>query len=673
MGRLQAMQEALARRRTHGLLIVRHDHIIGEWYAPEHGPHRPHYTASLAKALVGGMSLLLALNDGCIGVDNPAWKYIPAWQDDPLKAKITIRHLATHCSGVEDAEEDGRPHDALTGWKGDFWKRKPDPFSLALREAPVLFEPGSRFAYSNPGMAALAYAVTASLQGSPHPDLRALLKQRLMDPIEVALEEWSIGYGQSYERDGLQLYANWGGGSYSARAVASVGRLMLRRGDWQGRRLLDARWVKTGTAYAGTPLPERSGGDPAPASGLGWWTNFDGVWKQVPRDAFAGAGAGHQLLLVVPSLDLLVVRFGETLADPGEQGGFWSPVAEHLFNPLMAALADPKPTAAHARLAPPYPPSPVVASLTWAPASTIVRQAHDCDCWPLTWADDDDLYTAYGDGYGFEPRVPAKLSLGLARIAGPPASFTGTNLRSPTIEQQGGGPAGKKASGLLMVGGVLYMWIRNAGNSQLAWSTDHGQTWQWSDWRFTTSFGCPTFLNFGRNYAGARDGYVYVYSPDADDAYSPADRMVLARVPQERLADRSAYEFFRGVHAADKPLWTEEIYERAAVFTNPGRCYRSGVSYNAALRRYLWCQILPGADPRFRGGFGIYDAPEPWGPWTTVFFTEQWDVGPGETSSFPTKWMSADGKTLFLVFSGDDYFSVRQATLTLVGPGRSEV
>ena len=49
-------------------------------------------------------------------------------------------------------------------------------------------------------------------------------------------------------------------------------------------------------------------------------------------------------------------------------------------------------------------------------------------------------------------------------------------------------------------------------------------------------------------------------------------------------------------------------------------------------------QIIPRtegqkADTRFEGGFGIYDAPEPWGPWTTVFFTEKWDVGPGETAN----------------------------------------
>ena len=164
----------------------------------------------------------------------------------------------------------------------------------------------------------------------------------------------------------------------------------------------------------------------------------------------------------------------------------------------------------------------------------------------MTWADDGHLYTAYGDGNGFEPGIPEKLSLGFARVEGGPADFVGVNIRSASGEQRGNGKAGKKASGMLMVDGVLYMWARNAGNARLAWSTDHGRTWKWSDWTFTTSFGCPTFLNFGRDYAGARDDYVYVYSHDSGDAYLPADRMVLARVPKDRIKDRSSYEFFEG-------------------------------------------------------------------------------------------------------------------------------
>ena len=284
------------------------------------------------------------------------------------------------------------------------------------------------------------------------------------------------------------------------------------------------------------------------------------------------------------------------------------------------------------------------------------------------------MYTAYGDGNGFEPFIAQKLSLGFARIAGTPPRVTAENIRTPTGEATGDGAAGKKASGLLMVDGVLYLWARNAGNSQLAWSSDRGKTWTWADWKFTASFGCPTFLNFGKNYAGARDDFVYVYSHDSDSAYEPADRMVLARVPKTRIRERSAYEFFAGLDGDGRPVWTHDLARRGAVFAHHGRCARHAVTYNAGLGRYLLVQPLAGPasrdpkgrrDTRFSGGLAIYDAPEPWGPWTTVFFTDRWDVGPGETASFPTKWMSADGRTLHLVFSGDDSFSVRQATLNL--------
>src|SRR5262249_6218545 len=143
----------------------------------------------------------------------------------------------------------------------------------------------------------------------------------------------------------------------------------------------------------------------------------------------------------------------------------------------------------------PAPPSPVIKGITWAPKEQIIRRAKGSDNWPLTWGDDDRQYTAYGDGSGFEPFVPKKLSLGFARVSGGPADFIGENVRSATGEQLGDGAKGVKASGMLMVGGTLYMWARNSGNSRLAWSADHGATWQWADWRFTTSFGCPTFLN----------------------------------------------------------------------------------------------------------------------------------------------------------------------------------
>ncbi len=658
---LGAMCRELERRGTKALLVIRNDRIIYEWYAAEHGPAVTHYTASLAKALVGGVSLTLVLQDGLLRVDDPAWKYVPQWQGHPEKSRITIRHLATHSSGIEDAAEAGLPHDQLPGWKGAFWRRDPNPFTIARDQAPVVFPPGSGYAYSNPGMGMLAYAVTAALRGTSHADIRTLLRERVMRPIGTPDGEWSIGYGTRYETDGLALVANWGGGSYTPRAVARVGRLMLRQGDWQGQQILSPQWVEKATTQAGTPLPERSADNPAPASGLGWWVNSDGVWPSLPRDAFAGAGAGNQILLVVPSLDLIVVRNGSQLGDT-----FWAGVDSHLFRPLAGAVL------------PPCPQSPVVEAMQWAPASAIVRKAykkeHDgSDNWPVTWADDGKLYTAYGDGWGFDPPLPEKLSMGFARVTGMPPDLVGENVRSDG-ERKGPGRSGKKVSGMLMVEGVLYAWVRNANedgaHSQLAWSDDRAETWTWSDWRFR-ELGYCTFLNFGRNYAGAPDDYVYVYSHDDPSAYCAADRMILARVPRNAIRGRDAYEFFAGLDKKGSPMWRTDISQRAAVFTHRHRCLRSSVSYNAGLGRYLWWQQIPNhpREPRtrFSGGFAVYDAPKPWGPWTAVYYTELWDVGPGETGAFPTKWMSGDGRTVYLVFSGDDDFSVRKGTLIL-GP-----
>ncbi len=170
--RLRAMREGLAERGTKELLVVREDRIVEEWYAPDFGPQKHHYSASLAKALVGGLSLMLALDDGLLGVDDLACDYVPQWRGDPQKSRITVRHLATHSSGLEDAELSAEErtagltahHMSLPGWKGAFWRREPDPFTIARDPAPVVFEPGSAYAYSNTGMAMLGYVVTAALR-----------------------------------------------------------------------------------------------------------------------------------------------------------------------------------------------------------------------------------------------------------------------------------------------------------------------------------------------------------------------------------------------------------------------------------------------------------------------------------------------------------------------------
>ena len=335
--KIDLMVRGLEKHSTAGVFVVRHDRVVCEWYSSKLGPDKKHYTASLAKALIGGMSLIVALQDGVLQIDDPASQYIAAWKDDPTREGITVRHLATHSSGVEDAHVDGMGHLELGGWKSRFWKQDPDPFTISRDWAPMKFKPGKGFEYSNPGMALLSYAITAALGDSPQRDVRTLLRERVMRPIGAQDSEWSCGYGKTFEVDGLPLVANWGGGSYTARAVARVGRLMLNKGNWQGKQVLDPKAVSLVTSDAGTPDPYRGPGEgPCPRAGLAWWVNSDSVLANLPKDAFMGAGAGNQVLLVAPSLDLIAVRFGGMM-DPKS---FWGGMEKYLLNPLIDAIVE---------------------------------------------------------------------------------------------------------------------------------------------------------------------------------------------------------------------------------------------------------------------------------------------------------------------------------------------
>ncbi len=641
----------MSARHTSAFLVIRHGKMVCEWYGPDQGPDGLLGTASMAKAIVGGMSLLTAMDDGVISPDDPASKHIPAWQGDPKKSSIRIRHLATHTSGIEDAEQDGLPHAQLPGWKGAFWRREPDPFSVAIHQAPVIFKPGENYQYSNPGIAALAYAVTYSLREAPQKNIRELLAACVLRQLGVSDSAWSIGYGRPYELNGLELYATWGGGAFTPRATAAIGALMLHRGEWNHRQLIGRKTVEQGLAFSGMPISQEKN---APASGLAWWLNTNGAWPCLPSDAFAGAGAGHQLLMVVPSLDLIVVRNGQILNPERRAGetGFWSPMVEHLMQPLSEAIKERTP----------YPPSGEIQAVHFGPPSMIRCDAVDSDNWPITWGDDGEQYTAYGDGWGFNPRPERKLSLGFAKVAGGPENITGFNLPSASGERTGDGIRGQKASGLIMVHGVLYMWVRNSGNAQLAWSEDHGKTWTWG-FRFNESFGSPSFLNYGKNNEGARDDFIYSYSQDGGSAYEADDGLILARAPSNRLRDRTAWEFLERIEAGNRPVWTTDLAHRGDVFRYPRHCQRLDAVYHPHLKRYL---LALGYD--HAGGWGIYDAPEPWGPWTTVFHTGDWGLGGTHGYRLPSKWISPDGVSMTLIFSGlkpYDAFCTRPMTLQI--------
>ena len=603
--------------------IVRGGKLVMSW-----GDRAQRYDLKSTTKSFGAAALGLAVMDGRMRLEDKARLHHPTLGTPPdtnaqtgWLEHISILHLASQTAGFD----------------------KPGGY------VQLLFEHGTEWAYSDSGPNWLAECITLAYRR----DLDEFMFERLFTPLGIKRTDlvWRRNQYRPDLIDGIRRREFGAGISANVDAMARFGLLWLHGGEWNGQQLLPREFIdKARSTVPGVPglsvrKPEEYG-DAANHYGLLWWNNADDTIKGVPRDTYWSWGLYDSLIVVMPALDIVVARAGQSWKR--SKGADHYDVLKPFLLPIVQSAA-----------------SPVIERIEWAPAHSILRFARGSDNWPVTWADDDALYTAYGDGNGFEPFVKPKLSLGLAKITGTPPEICGVNIRSETAEAFGDGNRGPKASGMLCVDGVLYMFVRNATNSQLGWSADHGTTWTWADWRFTESFGCPTFLNFGKNYAGARDSFVYLYSHDHHSAYERADRFVLARASKDQLRNRAAWEFFVKLDATGQPEWARDIRQRGAVFTKPGACYRSGISYNAPLKRYLWCQIGLGPDTRFSGGFAIYDAPEPWGPWTTAFNTELWDTGPGETASLPTKWISSDGRTIYLLFSGEDCFSVREGTLRL--------
>jgi hypothetical protein len=301
--------------------------------------------------------------------------------------------------------------------------------------------------------------------------------------------------------------------------------------------------------------------------------------------------------------------------------------------------------------------------LTWG--DVVTRAAAGCDAFTPVFHDGNH-YTSYGDCFGFDGKG-IKLSMGFGRIIGGPANATVEDLPTPDLRFIGDRDKGKKPSSALIVGNRMYIWVRNYApngtQSRLKYSNNFtsssNSTWEWSPfWFYNISY--PVFV---QGAPGGSGGYIYMVVHDSTSAYTPANRFVLMRAPASKLLERSAYEFFNGTPAS--PSWSKLYRERKSILSARGKCFRSGMSYNAVRQRYYWWQNRSNSTEP--DSFGVWSGPTPWGPWTRIFFTSKWDMDPGERGEFPVAWMGKEpiGQpgTLHLLFSGNDQLTVRRATI----------
>ena len=321
----------------------------------------------------------------------------------------------------------------------------------------------------------------------------------------------------------------------------------------------------------------------------------------------------------------------------------------------------------------PYPESEVIKGieLDW---SSHQRGAEGSGDWGITWADDDHQYTAWGNGGGFGDVGPEdKVFLGFARIEGDVDGHRAVNVWGGADAEN---PAefGGKAYSLLSIDGTLYTWrcgdtdgASSLDFQELYRSVDHSATWRSTGVKFTQAsfegddfgFYCPVFLQFGRDYDGARDDYVYMYAPNIQQNKSlypqnPGE-LTLIRSPKAKVNVRSAYEFYAGLGADGEPVWTFDVDDRLPVFEDleNGVTQHVAVVYNSGLERYI---LTTEHGEHAKGNIAIYDGPTPWGPWTTVEFADSFGrfktLDNGFMWVFPSKWLSEDGKSFAMIYTG---------------------
>ena len=280
-------QPSPALATTLAVLAVQEGEVVAERYGDDVDADTTLISWSMAKSITQAL-VGFAVTDGLLDIHAPA--PVPEWAaaDDPRHA-ITVDQLLHMCSGLAFCEDyvDERVSDVMTML---FGAGQEDMAAFAAAY-PLAHEPGTVFNYSS-GTTNILSRIVGDLYGGRR-GVEALLADRLFGPLGMTsavakFDPAGTFVGSSY------VYA-------TARDFARFGELYLRGGSAGGRRVLPAGWV----TYAMTESTVSSGPEEQPY-GAHWWR-----FPPVPG-SFAAQGYQGQRTLVVPDLDLVVVRLGIT-------------------------------------------------------------------------------------------------------------------------------------------------------------------------------------------------------------------------------------------------------------------------------------------------------------------------------------------------------------------------
>jgi len=291
--------------RSHGglaLYVVQNGHLVAESYAPGFSASTPHRIYSGTKSFVA-IAALIAMQEGLLTLDEKASETLPEWRNDRRRS-ITIEELLSHTSGLDP--------------DGDLIYPYRDQMAAAVN-VHLIDPPGARFHYGAVNYQAFGEILRRKLRARDE-SVEDFLKGKIFDPLDIDIASWT--------RDGAGNVLIHSGISLTPEQWAKFGQFINRVRNGAPNQLVTAPALALLLA----------GHHANPAYGLGFWLNrpppeprlqsidklqlaIDGdqLYPDGPRDLIAAIGSEKQRLYMIPSLDLVIVRFGyETAFSDGD-------------------------------------------------------------------------------------------------------------------------------------------------------------------------------------------------------------------------------------------------------------------------------------------------------------------------------------------------------------------
>jgi CubicO group peptidase (beta-lactamase class C family) len=263
------------------LIVYKDDHIVKEQYFRSTDSLSPHDVRSVTKSVVSTL-MGIAIDKGIIpSEDQKIGDYVRPLVGtlDSGKANITIRNVITMSSGLS-----GNDLPDVTEYNN--WYNAPNQLQYTLNKS-LIQQPGQVFGY-NTGASHLISVILTQAGGM---STLQFARQYLFGPLEITDRPW---------QQDKQGYCIGGAGlSLTPHDMLKIGQLYLKKGMYNGVRVVSEEWIKKASTFKITT----NGAQPfGPGYGYFWWTG-----SRDSHEYFFANGYGGQFIVVVPDLNLVVV------------------------------------------------------------------------------------------------------------------------------------------------------------------------------------------------------------------------------------------------------------------------------------------------------------------------------------------------------------------------------